>query len=161
MQNVGAAWLMTTLAPSPTMVALVQAATSLPVFLVGLPAGALADVVDRRRLLLWTQGGMLAAALVLGALTLLGQTTPWALLTLTFTLGLGAAMNAPAWQAIVSELVPRSDLQAAVALNGVGFNIARVIGPALGGLVIAAAGSGMVFLLNAVSFLGVIPVLYS
>lgn len=142
------------------MVALVQAATSLPVFLVGLPAGALADVVDRRRLLLWTQGGMLAAALVLGALTLLGQATPWALLTLTFALGLGAAMNAPAWQAIVSELVPRSELQAAVALNGVGFNIARVIGPALGGLVIAAAGSGMVFLLNAVSFLGVMVVLY-
>jgi MFS family permease len=160
MHNVSAAWLMTSLAPSPTMVALVQAATSLPVFLVGLPAGALADVVDRRRFLLVTQGWMLAAAAALGALTLAGVATPWGLLVLTFALGLGAAMNAPAWQAIVPELVARPELQAAIALNSVGFNIARVIGPALGGLVIAGAGAGAVFLLNAASFLGVMVVLY-
>jgi len=160
MHNVGAAWLMTSLAPSPTMVALVQAATSLPVFLVGLPAGALADVVDRRRFLLVTQGWMLAAAAALGALTVAGVATPWGLLVLTFALGLGAAMNAPAWQAIVPELVARTELQAAIALNSVGFNIARVIGPALGGLVIAGAGAGAVFLLNAASFLGVMVVLY-
>ena len=98
MQNVGAAWLMTSLAPSPTMVALVQAATTLPVFLIGLPAGAVADVVDRRRLLLVTQGWMLCVAALLGALTLLHAITPWSLLLLTFALGLGAAMNAPAWQ---------------------------------------------------------------
>src|SRR5215831_3560070 len=160
MQNVGAAWLMTALTPSPVMVALVQAATSLPVFLVGLPAGALADIIDRRRLLLWTQGWMLASAAVLGLLTLVGITTPWVLLTLTFALGLGAAMNAPAWQAIVPDLVPRAELSAAVALNGTSFNLARAVGPALGGLIIAAAGTAAVFLLNAASFLGVLIVLY-
>jgi MFS family permease len=160
MQNVGAAWLMTMLAASPLMVALVQTATSLPVFLLALPAGALADVVDRRRLLLLTQGWMLAAAAVLGVLTLLGATTPPVLLALTFILGLGAAMNAPAWQAIVPELVPRPELPAAVALNSVGFNLARAVGPALGGIVIAATGTGVVFLLNAASFLGVIVVLF-
>ena len=151
---------MTSLAPSPTMVALVQAATSLPVFLVALLAGALADIVDRRLLLLCTQGWMLAVAAVLGGLTLLGATTPWLLLLLTFALGLGAAMNAPAWQAIIPELVPRAELSAAIALNGIGFNLARAVGPALGGLVVAAAGTGTVFLLNAASFLGVLIVLY-
>ncbi len=130
MQNVGAAWLMTSLAPSPTMVALVQAATSLPVFLVGLPAGAIADLVDRRRLLLATQGWMLAAASVLGVLTFLDAITPWSLLTLTFALGLGAAMNAPAWQAIIPELVGDAELRGAVTLNGVGYNVARAVGPA-------------------------------
>jgi MFS family permease len=137
MQNVGAAWLMTSLAPSPTMVALVQAATTLPVFLIGLPAGAIADLLDRRRLLLATQGWMLVAASLLGILTFLDATTPWLLLSLTFALGLGAAMNAPAWQAITPELVGESELRAAVTLNGVGFNVARAIGPALGGLVVA------------------------
>lgn len=160
MQNVGAAWLMTSLAPSPSMVALVQAATSLPVFLFALFAGALADVVDRRRLLLVTQSWMLLAAAGLGVLTIVGATTPWALLAFTFALGLGAAMNGPAWQAIVPELVTRADLPAAVALNGVGFNLARAVGPALGGVVVAMAGSGAVFLLNAVSFVGVVIVLY-
>jgi MFS family permease len=147
MQNVGAAWLMTALTPSPVLVALVQAATSLPVFLVGLPAGALADVADRRRLLLWTQGWMLAAAAALGLLALAGAITPRGLLLLTFALGVGTALNAPAWQAIVPELVPQADLLAAVALNSVGFNIARAVGPALGGIVVALAGA--VFLLNA------------
>src|SRR5262249_9670301 len=135
-------------------------ATSLPVFLVGLPAGALADMVDRRRFLLVTQGWMLVAAAALGALTFAHLVTPWGLLVLTFALGLGAAMNAPAWQAIVPELVTRSELHAAIALNSIAFNIARVIGPALGGLVIASLGSGAVFLLNAVSFLGVMIVLH-
>ena len=160
MQNVGAAWLMTSLAASPLMVALVQTATTLPVFMLALPAGALADVVDRRRVLLFTQGWMLAAAAGLGLLTLLGATTPQVLLALTFILGLGAAMNAPAWQAIVPELVDRAELPAAVALNSVGFNLARAVGPALGGLVVGAAGAGVVFLLNAASFLGVIVVLF-
>jgi len=160
MQNVGAAWLMTSLAPSPTMVALVQAATSLPVFLVALPAGAIADLVDRRRLLLLTQGWMLLAAGGLGALTLMGATTPWLLLTLTFALGLGAAMNAPAWQAIIPELITGSEVRAAVTLNGVGYNLARAVGPALGGLTVGALGSGAVFILNALSFLGVMVVLY-
>lgn len=160
MQNVGAAWLMTSLAPSPTLVALVQAATSLPVFLVALPAGAIADLVDRRRLLLATQGWMLAAATLLGVLTLLEVMTPWLLLVLTFALGLGAAMNAPAWQAIIPELVGESELRAAVTLNGVGYNVARAVGPALGGIIVAILGSGAVFILNALSFLGVMIILY-
>jgi MFS family permease len=160
MQNVGAAWLMTRLGPSPLMVALVQSATSLPVFLVALPAGAIADLVDRRRLLLFTQTWMLAAAGVLGVLTLSGATTPAILLGLTFALGLGSAMNGPGWQATVSELVPLEELTPAVALNSLSFNVARALGPALGGLVVLLAGSGMTFLLNAVSFLGVIVVLY-
>jgi MFS family permease len=160
MQNVGAAWLMTSLAPSPSMVALVQAATTLPVFLLALLAGALADVVDRRRLLLITQSWMLLAAASLGVLTIIGATTPWVLLALTFALGLGVAMNGPAWQAIIPELVSRDDLHAAVALNGVGFNLARAVGPALGGVIVATAGSGAVFLINAASFVGVVIVLY-
>ena len=160
MQNVGGVWLMTSLTPSPLMVALMQTATSLPVFLVGLPAGALADIVDRRRLLLFWQGWMLVAAAMLAVLTLVGATTPSLLLTLTFALGLGAAMNAPAWQAIIPELVSRDDLPAAVTLNGVGINLARAVGPALGGIVVAAAGPEAVFLLNAASFVGVIFVLY-
>jgi MFS family permease len=160
MQNVGAAWLMTTLSASPLMISLVQTAANLPVFLLALPAGALADVFDRRRILLLTQLWMLAAAAILGMMTVLEVTTPWALLGLTFLLGIGAAANAPAWQAIVPELVPRPKLFAAVALNGVGFNLARAVGPALGGLVVAAAGPGVVFLVNALSFLAVIPALY-
>ena len=160
MQNVGAAWLMTSLAPRPTLVALVQAASSLPVFLVGLPAGAIADVIDRRRLLLITQAWMLVVAITLGLLTMMGAMTPVILLALTFALGLGAAMNAPAWQAIIPELVGASELKPAVTLNGVGYNVARAVGPALGGIIVAAFGSGVVFILNALSFLGVMIVLY-
>src|SRR5438132_6472278 len=160
MQNVAAAWLMTSLSHSSVMVALVQTATSLPVFFLALPAGALADVVDRRRLLLLTQGWMLLMAMILGALTLLNLTTPWTLLLLTFLLGVGAATNAPAWQSCIPELVPREDLPGAVALGSVGFNLARAVGPALGGLAIAASGPGGAFVLNAVSFVGVMAVLY-
>jgi MFS family permease len=160
MQNVGAVWLMTSLTPSATMVALIQTATSLPVFLVGLPAGALADVVDRRRLLIWTQAWMLLAATLLGVLTLMNLTTAWILLALTFALGLGSALNGPAWQAIITELVPERELSTAVTLNGVSFNVARAVGPAIGGLLVAVAGPGAVFLLNAVSFLAVVVALY-
>src|SRR5881275_81745 len=160
MQNVGAGWLMTQLTTSPLKVALVQAATTLPVFLVILPAGALADMVDRRRFLLITQAWMVVAAGLLGILTLLGWTTPWLLLIFTFVLGLGAVMNDPAWQAITPEVVCAENHAPAVALNSVGFNVARSVGPAMGGLVIAAAGSGWAFLLNAASFFGVIFFLY-
>jgi len=160
MQNVGAGWLMTQLTMSPFMVSLVQAASTLPVFLVILPAGALADMMDRRRLLLITQGWMVLASALLGIFTRLGYVTPWILLLFTFTLGLGAVMNDPAWQAITPEIVSRERHASAVALNSVGFNVARAVGPALGGLVIALAGSGMAFLLNAVSFFGVILFLY-
>ena len=160
MQSVGAAWLMTSLSTSPVMVALVQAASILPMFLLSLPAGALADIIDRRLLLLATQTWMMAAAALLAALTFLGAASPWVLLSLTFLLGLGAAMNAPAWQAIVPELVPRRELAQAISLNSAGFNLSRAVGPALGGAIVAAAGAGATFMLNAVSFLGVMIVLY-
>lgn len=160
MHNVGADWLMTTLAPTPFMVALMQTAETGPLFLLSLPAGALADIVDRRRLLLYTQAWMLLSAVSLAVLTLLGLTTPIVLLVLIFCLGLGSALTAPAWQAIIPDLVPRSELSAAVSLNSVAFNIARAVGPALGGLIVAAVGSWAVFFLNSLSFVGVMIVLY-
>ena len=160
MQNVGAGWLMTQLSASPLMVSLVQAAAAIPVFLVVLPAGALADMMDRRRLLLFTQGWMVAASAALGILTLMNVVSPWMLLVFTFLLGLGAVMNDPAWQAITPEIVSPPRHASAVALNSAGFNVARAMGPALGGMVVAAAGSGWSFLLNAASFFGVIFFLY-
>ncbi len=159
MHDTSAAWLMTGLAPSPLMVSLMQTATSLPFFLLALPAGALADIVDRRRLLLATQVWMLVAATALGVSTVLRLTGPWLLLSLTFCMGLGNALNAPAWQATTPDLVPREELAAAVALGGISVNVARAVGPALGGLLVAALGAGWVFLLNAASFLGVVVVL--
>jgi MFS family permease len=160
MQNVGAGWLMTQLSDSPLMVSLVQAAATIPVFLVVLPAGALADMVDRRRLLLFTQSWMVIAAAALGVLTLLHAVNPWMLLAFTFLMGVGAVMNDPAWQAITPEVISPARHASAVALNSAGFNVARAVGPALGGLVVAAAGSGWSFLLNAASFFGVIYFLY-
>jgi MFS family permease len=160
MQNVGAGWLMTQMTMNPFMVGLVQAAGALPVFLVILPAGALADMVDRRRFLLVTQAWMVLASGTLGILTLTSCVGPWVLLLFTFLLGLGSVMNDPAWQAITPELVPREQHASAVALNSAGFNVARAVGPALGGVVVAAVGSGTTFLLNAASFFGVILFLY-
>ena len=161
MQNVGAGWLMTQLTVSPLMVGLVQAAAAIPVFLVVLPAGALADMVDRRRLLLFTQAWMVFAAAALGILTLSGAVSPWVLLLFTFLMGVGAVMNDPAWQAITPDVVSPQRHASAVALNSAGFNVARAAGPALGGIVVAAAGSGWSFLLNAASFFGVILFLYT
>lgn len=160
MQNVGGGWLMTELTPSPVLVALMQTATSLPIFLAGLPAGALADLVDRRRLLLCAQSWMLIVAGTLGSLTLLGLINPWLLLACTFALGLGSAFNAPAWQSIIPEIVPGRRMPAAVALESAGFNLARAVGPAAGGLVVAWIGPGANFVLNAASFLATIVVLY-
>ncbi|HEV2396904.1 MAG TPA: MFS transporter [Candidatus Sulfotelmatobacter sp.] len=161
MQNVGAGWLMTELTPSPLMVSLVTAAGAIPVFLVVLPAGALADMVDRRRLLLFTQSWMVVAAAVLGVMSLLGAVTPWILLIFTFFMGVGAVMNDPAWQAITPDVISPPRHASAVALNSAGFNVARAVGPAIGGIVVAAAGAGWSFLLNAASFFGVILFLYS
>src|SRR5579862_8425265 len=160
MQNVGAGWLMTQLTTSPLMVGLVQAAAAVPVFLVVLPAGALADMVDRRKLLLFTQSWMIVAAAALGILTLFHAISPWVLLAFTFLMGVGAVMNDPAWQAITPDVVSPGRHASAVALNSAGFNVARAIGPALGGLVVAFAGSGWSFLLNAASFFGVILFLF-
>ncbi len=160
MQEVGASWLMTEIAPSPLMVALIQTAGALPVLLLSFAAGALADIVDRRRLLIFSQSWMMVAAAALGFLTVFHLTSPGILLALTFLLGFGNALTGPVWNAIVPELVPRAEVGAAVSINSVGYNVARAAGPALGGLVVAAAGSGPVFLLNAASFLGVIVVFY-
>ncbi|MDH5537591.1 MAG: MFS transporter, partial [Betaproteobacteria bacterium] len=159
MHEVGAGWLMVTLDPRPIMVSLVQAATALPIFFLALPAGALADILDRRRYLIATQVWMLAAAALLGMLTLAGLTTAWMLLGFTFALGIGAAMMTPAWAATLPELVPREELQPAVTLNSIAINLSRAIGPAIAGVVVTAAGSGAAFVLNALSFLGVIAVL--
>lgn len=160
MQNIATGWLMTSLTSSPMLVSLVQVALSLPVLLIALPAGVLADLVDRRKFLLFTQSSMVAAALILGILTITGTVTPTLLLVFTFLLGAGAVMNEPAWQALMPDLVSPAKLGSAIALNSAGFNMARAVGPAIGGLVIAAAGSGTAFLLNALSFFGVIFFLY-
>ncbi|HYE42948.1 MAG TPA: MFS transporter, partial [Caulobacteraceae bacterium] len=159
MNDVGSAWLMTSLTPSALWVALIQAAASLPVFLFSLPAGALADVVDRRKLLLGAQLLILTAAAALAASTLLGLTTPVVLLALTATMGLGAALSAPAFQAIVPDLVDRGSLADAVSLNSLGVNIARATGPALGGLIVAFSGPAAVYSLNALSIIGVLVVI--
>ena len=149
MQNVGAGWLMTQLSASPFMVGMVLTAATVPVFLIMLPAGAIADMMDRRRLLLYAQWWMVLASATLGLMTLTRCISPGTLLLFTFLLGLGSVMNDPAWQAITPEVISRENHAGAVALNSAGFNVARAIGPALGGWVIAIAGSGTAFLLNA------------
>lgn len=165
MQDTAGTWLMTSLTTSPLLIALMQTAAGLPVLLLGYPAGATADIVDRRRLLIFWQFWMLATVAVLSVLTFAGIISPWTLLALTFLLNIGAAMNNPAWQAIVPELVPRSELPSAIAVNSAGYNLARAVGPALGGLMVAAfatviLGAGAVFLVNSLSFVTVIVVLY-
>ena len=165
MQDTAGTWLMTALTTSPMLIALMQTAASLPVLLLGLPAGATADILDRRRLLLLWAGWMLVAAVTLSVLALTGWIGAWSLLLLTFFLSLGSAMNGPTWQAIVPEMVPREELPEAIALNSAAFNIARAIGPAAGGLAVAAFasvmfGAGIVFFVNAVSFAAVLIVIY-
>jgi len=159
MQSVGAAWLMTSLSSDLMHVALIQTASALPFFLLALPAGSLGDIVDRRKLILWTELWMLGVAVVLAATTLAHLITPWLLLFLTFALAVGDAVEAPTWRAIFPELVPKEDLSPALALNGIEFNLARAVGPALAGFLIAAVGVGIAFALNALSFLGVIFVI--
>jgi MFS family permease len=159
MHDVGAGWLMTSLSPSPMLVALIQTATTLPMFLLALPAGAMADIVDRRRMLLAAQLLGLLAAVMLAVLTLLDLVTPAVLLAATFLLGIAAALSAPVFQAIVPELVGKGALPDAIALNSLGINISRAIGPALGGVIVALAGTPAVFALNAISVLGVLAVL--
>jgi MFS family permease len=159
MHDVGAGWLMTGMSPSPVWVALVQTATTLPVFLLALPAGALADIADRRKNLLFVQLVLGIVAATLGIVVYLGATTPLLLLCFTFAMGVGAAITAPAWQAIVPDLVPRDALQQAVATNSVGVNISRAIGPALAGYIITAIGQAAPFLINAVSYTVVVAAL--
>jgi MFS family permease len=159
-QNVGAAWLMTSLAPEPLLVSLVQVASSLPFFLLAIPAGALADVVDRRRLSLFALAWLATTTALLAALAFAKLSGPGALLALTFAIGVGSALLAPALAAITPDLVPRDEIQSAVSLNAISMNFARAAGPAIGGLIAAAAGVGATFALNAASFLAVWAVLY-
>jgi MFS family permease len=160
MQNTGAGWLMTTLSPDALTVSLVQAATIVPVMMLALPAGALADIIDRRHLLIGTQSWMLLAAALLALLTYARLTDASALLALTFAIGIGSAMNNPAWGSVMAEIVPRRDLAQAIALNGVGFNIARAVGPAVAGFLVLAGGPALTFSLNAVSYVAVIFALF-
>lgn len=159
MHDVGAGWLMTELNPSPAMVAAVQAATALPVFLFALLAGAIADIVDRRKMLIWVNVFMAATASTLAVLVAMGSMTATLLLLFTFLMGTGAAFMAPAWQAIVPVLVERKDLSSAIALNSMGINVSRAIGPALAGFLIVAVGLASPFILNAVSILVIIAAL--
>lgn len=158
-QSVGAAWMMTSIA-SAQMTALVQASVTLPIMLLSLAAGALADTVDRRKIMLAAQTFMLLVSTGLAAMTWMGWITPWVLLAFTFLIGCGVAFNGPAWQASVGDMVPREDLAGAVTLNSMGFNMARSVGPAIGGLIVAAAGAAAAFAVNAFSYIGLLIVLF-
>jgi MFS family permease len=158
MQNVGAAWLMVSLHAGPIYVALTQTAASLPYFLLALPAGSAGDIVDRRKLVLSTELWMTCVSLVLVVVTFAGLMSPWLLLVLTFALSAGDAFETPTWRALLPELVDKDDLASASALNGIEFNLARAVGPALGGFIIAAAGVAAAFAVNFLSFFGVILV---
>jgi len=158
MQGVGSAWLMVSLGAGPLHVALTQTASTLPFFLFALPAGSIGDIADRRKLILYAEAWMVSVAVVLAVTTLAGLITPWLLLALTFALSAGDAIETPAWRAILPELVRKEDLAAAAALNAIEFNLARAIGPALAGGLIAVAGVGAAFLVNVISFFGVIVV---
>ena len=159
-QTVGAQWLMGDLGGSALQIALVQTAATLPVFLLVVPAGALGDILDRRRLLLLSQTLMLLAAAALSVLTAAGGATPNRLLALTAVLAVGQALAAPCFQAVQPELVPREEVPLAALLNGANANVARAIGPAVGGLLVAATGPAAAFALNAATFVGVLGVLY-
>lgn len=159
MHDVGAGWLMTELSPSPLVVSAIQAATTLPVFLFALVAGAVADIVDRRKLLIGVNVLLGVTAATLATLVSLDLVTPIVLILFTFALGTGAAFIAPAWQAVVPSLVPRSQLQSAIALNSTGINVSRAIGPVVAGFLIVSVGLWSPFALNAVSFIGIIAAL--
>lgn len=155
MNDTAAVWTMTTLTNSPGMVSLMQAMSSLPLFLFGLPAGAMADLVNRRRLILFAQAGALLTAIGMAILAAKGMLSPALLLLATFQLGVAAAFTMPAWQALIPEIVGRENLAPAIALSGVGYNIARSVGPIAGGLLLASLGPVPVFVLNACSFAAV------
>lgn len=158
-QGVGAAWMMVAFNAPAHMVTLVQASITLPIVLLALVAGALADAFDRRLLMIVAQTFMLVASAALAAFAYTGLLTPWLLLLFTFLIGSGAALNAPAWQASVGTMVPREVVPSAIAVNAMGFNLARSLGPALGGLIVAVAGAAAAFAANAMSYIGLIVVL--
>lgn len=158
-QSVGAAWLMTGLTREHQLIALVQASNTLPILLLGVVAGAIADNYDRRLVMIAAQIMMLIASAALAALAWFGGVTPYMLLALTLAVGLGTALNGPAWQASVRLQVPHRQLPQAISLNSIAFNLARTIGPALGGILVAAANPAIAFLLNTLSYTGMIVVL--
>ena len=151
-QSVGAAWMMTSLAASADLVALVAASTTLPIMIFSLASGAIADNFDRRRVMLVAQGFMLSVSVLLAVCAWFELLTPWLLLSFTFLIGCGTALNNPSWQASVGEMVPRDHLPSAVALNSVNFNLTRSVGPAIGGAIVAAAGPAAAFAVNALSY---------
>lgn len=159
-QAVGASWLMTSIAASADLVALVQASTTLPVMLFSLAAGAIADNYDRRKIMLTAQLFMFSVSIGLALFSWFGWLTPWTLLAFTFLIGCGTALNNPAWQSSVGDMVPRQDVPAAVTLNSVAFNIARSVGPAIGGAIVAASGAFAAFAINAVSYVALLAVLW-
>jgi predicted MFS family arabinose efflux permease len=159
MYNAASGWLMVSLDANPFMVALVQVATSLPMFLFALPAGAFADIVDKRKFLIALEGATTLVSAIFALLVGFGHVTPFQLLLFMFLIGTGGALTAPAWQAIVPELVPRQDLTSAVAANSVGINISRAVGPALAGSIIGVLGIAAPFWVNTISNLGVIGAL--
>ena len=159
-QAVGAAWMMASISTSANMVALVQASTALPIMLFSVASGALADNFDRRRIMLTAQGFMLVVSATLTLLAWYDLLTPWLLLTFTFLIGCGTALNNPAWQASVGDMVPREDVPSAVALNSMGFNMTRSVGPAIGGAIVAAAGAAAAFAVNAVSYFALLFALF-
>ncbi len=159
MQTVAAQWLMLTLTSSATYVALVQTAAGLPVVLFAVLAGTIGDLVDRRRFLLITQTLMLIAATALGALAIAGLVTPWVLLALIFAVGTGQALTSPTWQTLQPELVSPAERPQAISLGAVNQNLARAVGPAIGGIILAATNAGTVFLVNAATFVAVIAVI--
>jgi MFS family permease len=156
MYSAASGWLMTDLDPNPLIVSLVQAATTLPMFMFALPAGALADIFDKRRFLIVFETVATAVSAVYAALVSLHLATPGNLLLFTFLINVAGALTSPAWQSVVTQLVPRSDLPAAIAANSVGVNISRALGPALGGLIIVALGIAAPFWLNAICNVAVI-----
>jgi MFS family permease len=159
MYSAASGWLMTTLSPEPFIVSMVQVATTLPMFLFALPAGALADIVDKRKLLIIVEIGVTVVSVVFAAIVWLDLATPGNLLLFTFLIGVGGALTAPAWQAIVPQLVPKQNLQPAVAANSVGINLSRAVGPALAGVMVSKVGIGAPFWFNAISNLGIIGAL--
>jgi MFS family permease len=159
MYSAASGWLMTSLNPDPLIVSLVQVATTLPIFLVAIPAGALADILDIRRFLIVGETAYTIMSTIFAAIVWLGVATPTNLLVFTFLTGVTAALVAPPWQAVVPRLVPREDLNPAVAANGVGVNVSRAVGPALGGIMVAQIGIAAPFWFNAISNLGVIGAL--
>ncbi|WP_395541787.1 MFS transporter [Neotabrizicola sp. sgz301269] len=155
-QGVGASWKMAELTPSEAMVALVQASTTLPIMVLAIAAGAIADNFDRRKVMLIAQCFMLVVSVALSLAAWFDLLNPISLLAFTFCLGLGGALNLPSWQASMRDLVPRDDLPAAITLNSMSFNLMRSVGPALGGIIVASLGAAAAFGLNAISYLAVI-----